>query len=330
MEPSPGIFHSPRVRLSIIIALLIVIVAFFSTKPANTTVSEQLLVKDATNEGLRQDLDSDGLETWQEDLWNTDPLNPDTDGDGTLDGEEVRIGRIPTQKGPKDVRSEGVGTTTPSLYYDDNPDLSTTEVVSRDILSAYLAMKQSGTYSEKALQDLTDQIAIKSRDRAPIEIEYFDASEVIISKDTADAYRTYANTLGTIFAQFRDDTKESELVTFARAVETKNPSILGSLQEFAVSYATISKLLISTPVPENLANLHLSIANSYVALSASISYLQRFEKDPVVNIAGIELYSQAINTMNSAFPQIRKKLIEQSVTLLKDDPGASLFGILGQ
>ena len=44
------------------------------------------------------DLDNDGLSNLQEQIYGTDPLNPDTDGDGTTDGTEVEIQGDPTDK----------------------------------------------------------------------------------------------------------------------------------------------------------------------------------------------------------------------------------------
>ena len=49
-----------------------------------------------------KDSDNDGLPDWQEELYRTDPNNPDTDGDGYLDGQEVDLGRNPRVKTPGD------------------------------------------------------------------------------------------------------------------------------------------------------------------------------------------------------------------------------------
>lgn len=48
------------------------------------------------------DPDKDGLSNIDESYWNTDFQNPDTDGDGFLDGEEVASGHDPTKPGPDD------------------------------------------------------------------------------------------------------------------------------------------------------------------------------------------------------------------------------------
>ena len=43
-----------------------------------------------------QDLDGDGLYTSEEEMYGTDPNNPDTDGDGVSDGKEVQMMYFPT------------------------------------------------------------------------------------------------------------------------------------------------------------------------------------------------------------------------------------------
>lgn len=53
------------------------------------------------------DADADGLLGWEENLWGTDVHNPDSDGDGTPDGDEVRNGRDPTIA-PPDTRIPAV------------------------------------------------------------------------------------------------------------------------------------------------------------------------------------------------------------------------------
>ena len=54
----------------------------------------------AGDESLNMDLDDDLLLGYEEiNIYNTDPNNPDTDGDGYLDGEEVMKGYNPLGEG---------------------------------------------------------------------------------------------------------------------------------------------------------------------------------------------------------------------------------------
>src|SRR3990167_6963602 len=74
---------------------------YVATTLEATTTNSALLAKDG---------DSDGLKDWEEQLWKTDPYNPDTDGDGTGDGQEIKLGRNPVLAGPNDkFDSETIG-----------------------------------------------------------------------------------------------------------------------------------------------------------------------------------------------------------------------------
>jgi len=336
MEPTPGLFYRPRVLISLGLALTIVVVTFFTVHPIKQKEAPKdsvAKVTDSVREGVHEDLDADGLERWQESMWGTDPKNKDTDGDGASDGVEVEARRSPLVKGPNDKLDDLAisASTTTTNRYEDDPSVSTTDVLSRDILSAYLAMKQSGTYSQSALNELIAQLAEKSENRSPASFTLFASSSVTVaSDDTQASYTTYANTLGLIFAQFRDETAENELLTFTRSLEKKDPSILAPLKVYEESYRTIAKLLIATPVPRALTQNHLSLANSYVTLAESLVHLRAFAEDPAVHMAGLGLYTQAIASMNSSLPQIRVSLVQKGVVLTPEDPGASLFGMMGQ
>lgn len=60
--------------------------------------------KETVIESQTKDSDNDGLQDWQEDLYKTDYLNPDTDGDGYLDGEEINSDHNPLVKAPGDTQ----------------------------------------------------------------------------------------------------------------------------------------------------------------------------------------------------------------------------------
>jgi hypothetical protein len=69
-----------------------------------TSTSTEFGIKplSATNNDWETDSDKDGLSEKEETLiWKTNPNNPDTDGDGYLDGAETKSGYDPLQKGKK-------------------------------------------------------------------------------------------------------------------------------------------------------------------------------------------------------------------------------------
>lgn len=70
------------------------------TQPGNLTLPTQQPVEPFFNiNDPQQDFDLDGLSNAQEQAYNTDPINPDTDGDGYIDGIEVNYGYNPNGPG---------------------------------------------------------------------------------------------------------------------------------------------------------------------------------------------------------------------------------------
>jgi len=90
------------ILIAIIFAIgILLFVGAYSKKDALSTYNlwggKETLV-----ESQNKDIDNDGLRDWEEDLYKTDYLNPDTDGDGYLDGEEINSGHNPLVKAPGD------------------------------------------------------------------------------------------------------------------------------------------------------------------------------------------------------------------------------------
>lgn len=68
------------------------------TETPNTPSAESIII--SPDDPLAKDPDHDGLSTFAEQTtYHTDPHNPDTDGDGYLDGEEVEAGFNPLGEG---------------------------------------------------------------------------------------------------------------------------------------------------------------------------------------------------------------------------------------
>src|SRR3989344_9416266 len=74
--------------------------------------------------GGGEDADHDGLLNAEEQLYGTDPANPDTDGDGYNDGEEVKNGYNPLGEGTLDSDNDGLADPTERKMGTDpfNPD----------------------------------------------------------------------------------------------------------------------------------------------------------------------------------------------------------------
>lgn len=80
------------------IVIIIVIIAVVGGLIFLLNSKKEKELKSSVSESLSEnfvDSDNDGLPDWQEELYRTDPFNPDTDGDGYLDGEKVNSDNDP-------------------------------------------------------------------------------------------------------------------------------------------------------------------------------------------------------------------------------------------
>jgi hypothetical protein len=77
------------------------ITLFYSSEitVGNDSLAASVTLGEDETESLTKDSDTDGLPDWQEDIYDTDSTNPDTDGDGFTDGNEVANGYDPLHKG---------------------------------------------------------------------------------------------------------------------------------------------------------------------------------------------------------------------------------------
>ena len=92
-------FKAPPIVVIIAIVLIIGGLIFV------LKLNKESVLKSKTSEISQEnfkDSDNDGLKDWEEELYGTDPNNPDTDGDGYLDGQEVNSGHNPLVKAPND------------------------------------------------------------------------------------------------------------------------------------------------------------------------------------------------------------------------------------
>ena len=75
------------------VLLLIVLAAYgfiyYRSKQNTRSQDERLKYALGLKSDLEKDSDGDGRKNWEEELYGTNPNNPDSDGDSAPDGEEV-------------------------------------------------------------------------------------------------------------------------------------------------------------------------------------------------------------------------------------------------
>ncbi len=201
-----------------------------------------------------KDSDNDGLRDWEEELFHTNPNNPDTDGDGYLDGEEIDSGHNPLVKAPGDKISfyplplgEKYNITQKVLsdetldsmldsyvlqkgeYIEDHP-----EIYSPETFSAFTKDSTIQEMSQRALAD-SYPVLLEKAEQIILEIpEIFEINitdeDIKISEDnSSEAVRLYLSQVSTLLNSDVFFLQEETFRALILAIQNNNFSYLDGL-----------------------------------------------------------------------------------------------------
>ena len=215
------------------------------------------------------DLDSDGLDNQQEMIWGTDPFNPDTDGDGFKDGEEVKSGHNPLVPGPDD------------LINAENLTLQFSELAVGGLYSGDLK-PDSENYAQ-ALADITSTVADSGK-------YTFSREEPLVDLNIIDNgpknYLEYLKNLNPILNQFEVLLKEQyeNLIQNLNTIGEKGfgvTSIKNFYSQQALAQSDLFQQMMKMPVPKDFKNAHEYFLGTIQQIESISTTISNGESDPV-------------------------------------------------
>jgi hypothetical protein len=279
--------------------------------PATTTESVSL---------AEEDVDHDGLKSWEESLYGTNPKNPDTDGDGTNDGDEILQGRNPAKA---NTAAQGTPPNdTMTIIADPHFATSTTDVTGlrKEFFTKFLAT-QAQDIRETTYRDLIK--GFKPEQFKPAN-ELVDLT--ISSDNSKDALHAYANAFGVIITKYTSvKASRTEEEILADGLKTKNDATLRELQLPAIVYKNFSADLKALKTPTLLAQDQLLIVNGYDGMGRGLLGMLHLFSDPITGAGGYQAYTKSRIDVTVGYANVVSALEKAGVTFTKDEPGY-LFG----
>lgn len=317
-------------RVAIIATSIIVLGGIFMLatyqKPADKVLSFTQTTQSETEKAFKtlteKDTDSDTLKDWEEALWKTDLNNPDTDGDGTPDGEEVTLGRNPTVKGPSDkLLDHPLGNTT---IFKNDVKLSTTDRFARDVFTRYMSLKQAGAPVGTDEQvNIANSIA-EEYDSA-IEFKRYKTTDIKIGvSDTAETIKQYGNILGHIITTYGVNSR-NEGIILKEALENDDPDTLKELDPIIKGYEQYLAQFLLVEVPPSAVSLHLKLLNTLSELTGTVKGMKLVFIDSLQSLISLKSYPSVTFDLFSALGDLQKYLPSKKVEYISGEAGYVLM-----
>jgi len=291
--------YLPSKKLIIVFAFLLVLAGgfwFFSGQNQKGQTykksSLEVSMSKIANNANTLDYDNDGLKDWEETLWKTDIENPDTDGDGTPDGEEVKLGRNPTQAGPGDklpsAEDNFSGTRLaypPSVGVNPSDPVNLTQEISESFSSQIMSQKEKG----KKLEDLGSLDFVSSegnQNLAKFVATFYPQipmTELNITEETGlESDQRYVDGVKEILSRYTyPETPEDVFVTPLQTKDFTAVDIyIDSLKKTVVD-------LKKMPVPSEFSQIHRQMTESLVGIQKTYESIKEIEEDPIKTLIGL-------------------------------------------
>jgi len=249
--------------------------AFLSSPKENiTTPSPDLTQKQISDFNIPSaeiDSDHDGLSDAMELLYKTDPNNPDTDGDGYMDGDEVANGYDPLIKSPNDKINRSVLNTNTSASPLPSPPSFTQQFVNK---TGIAPTKDNILNNETLMNQFINET--NARGVLPI---VMDSDIKIISASGKTAIVKYLDTLSiSKNPKLKAVTPEQITAAFTAMAQKADPTQLNKIISDLENNAAIFR---AVEVPKEVTELDKEYLSAVLALLDDTKMLKNYKVDYV-------------------------------------------------
>lgn len=299
-----------------------------SSSPSTSSASTARVEADADEElahAAESDRDADGLMDWEEALWRTDADNPDTDGDGTPDGEEVNTHRDPTRPAPNDAIAFEplqmvVSTSTKSQKDDKRPTL--TAALAERMMRRYFELKARGSDPRIVFKAQNEIWALipPEFENPFADLPYWKEADIKITAHASPArVRRYGNEVAQALMQPTPTSTPPQIMY--RLARTQNFALLKELKGYVTAIDAALKALREVEVPKPFVLHHLAIANLLIDQRAFLESVVHMEEDPFVAALAIRGYLENVPLFTRALAYTADALEAHGAFYSPSEPG---------
>lgn len=241
------------------------------------------------------DTDHDGLSNKEESYWNTDFQNPDTDGDGFKDGEEVASGHDPLKPGPDDIL----------LYASKNITANVTNLI---IGGLYTKDLKPGTDNKKYDNSISNLSLSIIDDFYSSQVDPKNISPTL-TDNSIENQQNYLNNMAKIIKENLLDFPEKLDTT--KQLPEQTQFFLNKSAQYRKSYDDLSKI----PVPKNWEFIHGAALNILNRLALNYVSIGSYDVDPIKSFLSLNEVQQNIQpAIKALLQQVQSKIKEGNIS----------------
>ena len=203
---------------------------------------------------------------------------------------------------------------------------TTTDTVSKTLVSNYLALKQSGTLDSTSAQKLIDQ-TLDYVDKIGGQVALVSDLNVIPDNDK-QTITEYGENLGKILKDNKPKETKNEIEIATKAVVSKDPNKISELDNIIAVYQKIADELKKMPVPKTFIKAHLDMVNGSNGMALALKEMKEVVNDPFRGLKAMQLYQESA-TMFTQSERATRLFISQNKIIYKQGGGGYylLYGI---
>lgn len=309
--------HLPSKKLIFISLTALVIVGasfLLSSEPAKLTKnpSDNLTSEKSSALGA-PDSDNDGLSDWEEKLWKTNPLNPDSNNNGIPDGKEFEsVKRYPDLTAELEDLGATYGLGSGGLGAKSN---NLTDSLFRGAAARYGLVGGNGTPDDAAKLAIVNSLA---RDFSPTSLKKnYSASTIsVLDDESFETTQKYFAEILAAFNQHRNIYDRDPLVLINSWLDTGDEIYMDQLTTLQNSFSALANDVAKLAVPKQLVGTHLEFVNNIYQAGVILNEVKNAPEDPIKGMLGTARYihnkSERTRIVASLLNYFDTKILEAS------------------
>jgi len=298
-------------KLNILVVIFVLLIGIsigvylvLKSRSSKANLLEQM-AQEIEEQKIIDDLDFDGLSGWEETIHGTDPENPDTDGDGYLDGEEIIAGYDPTKKAPNDKLENNQENTQQTRPEPGNITQMLGYILANQMKFDPVALSSGYSYNvssmEQALEIAMDEKVAQAIQKAsanflsefipPFQKEQYQFQTT--SNNNLNAIRNYSGQISKKIGPLEScqDTNnfKNDVEMIQEGLESKNFTQVNCMSSL---YLQMYQIIKETHVPLDWLDIHKKQLSIYWNFHKIYQHIPSYEKDPLKGLIVLEKFEQ--------------------------------------